>query len=486
MQEFFISVVAFIVLVGVMVVVHEFGHFAVAKLCGVRVEAFSVGFGPRLFGIKYGETDYKVCLLPLGGYVKMTGENPEQNLEMPGSTPGTPVLQQAFEKGGSGDSAKALSPSGTYPSLADDPGAFTNHPRWQRMLIGVAGPVANFILAFGLMLFYFGVFNEVPKAEISVPTVEWVAPDSSAAKAGIQPGDIIRSFETVKNPDWEAINRRSALNQGQVVPVTVDRGGKTLQLFVEVSAPARGQDFDFMDTGYYPEFVPGPIGVKEVEPGYPAAQAGLRNGDSIVAVDGHAFHAVVTLLAYMQEGGGKPLTLTVVRNGVTLPPIVAQPTKIENAWKLGFAPRQTPLHNDPLPLNQAIQKSTKFCIDNSTMIFDVLGGIFTHKVAVSQLSGPVGIARMAGDAAETKGWLPKFVLAAGISLNLGILNLMPFPILDGGLIMLLIIESVIRRDINIDVKERIYQAAFVVLLVFFAFIIVSDVSKLPLFTHLKP
>jgi len=356
MQEFFISVVAFIVLVGVMVVVHEFGHFAVAKLCGVRVEAFSVGFGPRLFGIKYGETDYKVCLLPLGGYVKMTGENPEQNLEMPGSTPGTPVLQQAFEKGGSGDSAKALSPSGTYPSLADDPGAFTNHPRWQRMLIGVAGPVANFILAFGLMLFYFGVFNEVPKAEISVPTVEWVAPDSSAAKAGIQPGDIIRSFETVKNPDWEAINRRSALNQGQVVPVTVDRGGKTLQLFVEVSAPARGQDFDFMDTGYYPEFVPGPIGVKEVEPGYPAAQAGLRNGDSIVAVDGHAFHAVVTLLAYMQEGGGKPLTLTVVRNGVTLPPIVAQPTKIENAWKLGFAPRQTPLHNDPLPLNQAIQK----------------------------------------------------------------------------------------------------------------------------------
>jgi len=164
MQEFFISVVAFIVLVGVMVVVHEFGHFAVAKLCGVRVEAFSVGFGPRLFGIKYGETDYKVCLLPLGGYVKMTGENPEQNLEMPGSTPGTPVLQQAFEKGGSGDSAKALSPSGTYPSLADDPGAFTNHPRWQRMLIGVAGPVANFILAFGLMLFYFGVFNEVPKA----------------------------------------------------------------------------------------------------------------------------------------------------------------------------------------------------------------------------------------------------------------------------------------------------------------------------------
>lgn len=486
MHEFFVSIVAFIVLVGVMVVVHEFGHFAVAKLCGVRVEAFSVGFGPRLFGIVYGETDYKICLLPLGGYVKMTGENPEQNLEIPGATPGTPVIQQAFEKSTGGHPQKALSPSGSYPSLADDPGAFTNHPRWQRMLIGVAGPVANFILAFGLMLFYFGVFNEVAKYEVKEPTIEWVAPDSAAAKAGIQPGDIIRQFENIKDPDWDAINRRSSVNQGQIVPITVDRGGKILQLSVEVTAPARGQDFDLMDTGYYPELVPGPIGVKEVEAGYPAAQAGLRAGDAIVSVDGHAFHTVQTLLAYMQKGGGKPLTLTVVRNGLTLPPIVAQPTKIDSAWKLGFAPRQTPFRHDPLPLNQALQKSTTFCIDNSTMIFDVLGGIFTHKVAVSQLSGPVGIARMAGDAAETKGWLPKFVLAAGISLNLGILNLMPFPILDGGLIMLLIIESVIRRDINIDVKERIYQAAFVVLLVFFAFIIVSDVSKLPLFTHLKP
>jgi regulator of sigma E protease len=221
-------------------------------------------------------------------------------------------------------------------------------------------------------------------------------------------------------------------------------------------------------------------------PGYPAAQAGLRAGDAIVAVDGHAFHAVQTLLAYMQKGEGKSLTLTVVRNGVTLPPLVAKPTMYENAWKLGFAPRPTPLRHDPLPFDQALQKSTAFCVDNSTMIFDVLGGIFTHKISVSQLSGPVGIARMAGDAAETRGWLPKFVLAAGISLNLGILNLMPFPILDGGLILLLTIESVIRRDINIDVKERIYQAAFVVLLVFTAFIIVSDVSKLPLFTHLKP
>src|SRR5450755_3846111 len=121
MHEFLVAAVAFIVLVGIMVVVHEFGHFAVAKLCKVRVEAFSFGFGPRLFGFKHGDTDYKVCLLPLGGFVKMTGENPGEE----------------------------------FPT--DDPGAFMAHPRWQRMLIGVAGPLSNFILAFVVMVFYFGV-----------------------------------------------------------------------------------------------------------------------------------------------------------------------------------------------------------------------------------------------------------------------------------------------------------------------------------------
>src|ERR1700691_156623 len=133
MHEFFVSALAFIVLIGIMVVVHEFGHFAVAKLCGVRVESFSVGFGPRLFGIKYGDTDYKICLLPLGGYVKMTGEGPT---DMPIGT--------------GADSGVS----------ADDPGAFSSHPRWQRMLIGVAGPASNFILAFVAMIFYYGWINE--------------------------------------------------------------------------------------------------------------------------------------------------------------------------------------------------------------------------------------------------------------------------------------------------------------------------------------
>jgi regulator of sigma E protease len=137
-------------------------------------------------------------------------------------------------------------------------------------------------------------------------------------------------------------------------------------------------------------------------------------------------------------------------------------------------------------LSHAVAESKDFCVENSTLIVDMLGRILTHKVSVSQLSGPVGIAQIAGQAAEMKEWSPKFGLAAAISLNLGILNLLPFPILDGGMILFLLIESVFRRDINIKVKERIYQGAFVVLVAFFVFIIFNDVTKLPFFTHLKP
>src|SRR5580698_1878832 len=477
MHEFLVSVVAFIVLVGVMVVVHEFGHFAVAKLCGVRVEAFSVGFGPRLVGFKYGETDYKICALPLVGYVKMTGETPDQ---ISGSTPGTPVVGQLFEKI---PGQEAFS-----ESLADDPGAFTSHPRWQRMLIGVAGPVANFLLSLAIMFFYFGWINEEPKHEVKTTTVEWVVPDSPAAQAGFQSGDIITHFETMNNPDWDQVNQHAALNQGQTVPVTVDRGGQTVELSMHLPPPPKGQDeFDISDLGAIPEFVPGPIGVKEVTAGWPAAQAGLHDGDKILSVDGHPFHTVQALLAYMQYGQGKALTLVVERNGVTLPPMVAHPGKLDaNGWKLGFVPVPIPVANSPLPLGEALVKSEKFCVENSTLIVEVLERIVTRKFSVAQMSGPVGIARMAGDAAETKGWLPKLGLAAEISLNLGIINLMPFPILDGGLILLLLIESVIRRDIEVNIKERIYQAAFVVIVAFFAFTLFNDVTKLPFFTHLKP
>ena len=455
MHDFLVSAAAFIVLIGIMVVVHEFGHFAVAKLCGVRVEAFSVGFGPRLFGIKRGDTDYKVCMLPLGGYVKMTGESPSEEA-------------QAAEGGG--------------PSLLEDPGAFIAHPRWQRMLIALAGPAANFVLAFVAMAFYFGWINEVPAHEVKTTTVEWVVPGSAAAQAGIAPGDTITQFDTAKNPSWDQIFGRMSIDGNQTVPVKVDRDGSEVALSMHLPAEVSGDDL----AGMLPQYMHGSIGIQSVSPGMPAEQAGLKGGDAIVSVDGHPFHTVTSLLAYMQAGQGKPIALMVQRDGAMTGPIIARPLKIDTGWKLGFLAVPPKIRNAPMPLDAAIRKSGQFCVDGSMLIVQMLERIVMHKVPANQLAGPVGIARMAGDVAETKGWYSKFYLAGEISLNLGIVNLMPFPILDGGMILLLLIESGLRHDISINVKERIYQAAFVVLVMFFVFIIFNDVTKLPIFSRVRP
>jgi regulator of sigma E protease len=458
MHAFLVSAAAFIVLVGVMVVVHEFGHFVVAKLCRVRVEAFSFGFGPRLFGFKLGETDYKVCLLPLGGFVKMTGESPEQNLEAPGTL---------------------------APDVANDPGAFTSHPRWQRMLIGVAGPCANFVLTLALMMFYYSFINEVTAVSVKTTTIEWVTPGSVAEQAGLESGDVITRFDGANNPDWDIVYEHMRLNANQSVPVSVERGGETLQTHLQIPASAKSDSFDPSDAGISPQYLPGPIAVAEVQAGTPAAQAGLQPGDLIESVDGHAFHYTPSLLAYMQWDQGKPMALVVQRNGATVD-LTATPAKLDTAYKLGFAPKLVPIRDEPLPLGAAWNKSALFFKNNALLVGEVLERLFTHRLSVSQLMGPVGIAQAAGEAAEMNGWFPKFGLAGQISLQLGILNLLPFPILDGGLILLLLIESVLRQDISLVIKERIYQAAFVVIAVFTIFVLFNDVSRLGLIPHFKP
>jgi regulator of sigma E protease len=452
MHVFLVSAAAFLVLIGLMVVVHEFGHFAVAKLCGVRVEAFSIGFGPRLFGIKYGDTDYKVCLLPVGGFVKMTGENPSE--EQP----------------------------------VDDPAAFSSHPRWQRMLIGVAGPASNFILAFVLMVMYFGWINEVP--DIRTVTLEWVTPGSSADQAGLHPGDVIRQLGSITNPDLETVADTIHNNPDRTLPVAVLHNGQMVQSSLHITTKSADKgDFGPSQTGLFLQYEYGPIRVDQVVADSPAEHAGLLAGDAIIGVDGHPFHTLDPLVDYLQTGQGKPITLTIERNGTTLPPVVVRPTPQDTQWRLGFVavpPPDPPVTRRPLPFSTAVSESREFCATSSVMIVDVLRKLLTHQASVKQLAGPVGIAHAAGQAAETKYWAPKFELAAGISLNLGILNLLPFPILDGGLILLLLIESALRHDISINVKERIYQAAFVVLVMFFVYVSFNDVAKLSIFSKFKP
>ena len=452
------ATVSFLLVLGVMVLVHEFGHFAVAKLCGVRVEVFSLGFGTRLFGVKWGDTDYRVSALPLGGYVKMSGE-----------TPGS--------------------------ETTGDPGEFSSHPRWQRVLIAVAGPIANFILAFVLMAGLYMMHNEVEQYLDSPAVLDVVPPNSPAGRAGLQTGDRVMRFDSEQNPTWEKLTDRALLDVNTTVPVTVERivSGQTKQFSTELllADPSKGQDFEIESLGLLPKEQDGPVIIEDVMPGNPAAKAGLQAGDGLVSVNGQQVHGVPAVIAVLDEAGNKAANLVVERNGkqlsVTVQPVWADYGTGQPGYRLGFTAAPPPFHVEQLPLPQAVRRSVSYNLRYSGYILDILHRMFTrHGAVMQQLSGPIGMARMIGEAAEMHGWEPIIGLTALISLNLGIMNLLPIPILDGGMILLLCIEGLLRRDLKQEFKERMYQVAFVMLILFFAFIMVNDVSKLNLFSRLKP
>jgi regulator of sigma E protease len=454
MPSFSTDLISMLVVLGIMVLVHETGHFLVAKMFGVRVEVFSIGFGKRLFGFKRGDTDYRISLLPLGGYVKMSGENPGEE-------------------------------------TSGDPAEFTSKPRWQRILIGLAGPVANFLLAFALVTGLYMMHNEVFNY-LSQPAVldGFVPPDSPAGRAGIQGGDRIVRYDNEQNPTWEQVDIRTDLDLNSTIPVVLDRNGQTVTVNLAIQNPTHSQEFDAETLGLLPKVQEEPLSVEELEHGMPAEKAGLKAGDRILAVDGHQLHYVRSFLAYLQMKAGQQVNLTVLRKGetlnLTIQPALADDGTGHRGYRLGFQPGRPPFHVEQLPLIAAVKSSVKFNARNSGYILEVLHKLFTRQTAVQNLSGPVGIAQQTGLAISMPGWQPIIDLMALISLNLGIFNLLPIPILDGGMILLLLIEGTIRRDINQEVKERIYQVAFVVLILFAVFVMFNDFSKLPIFSRLKP
>jgi regulator of sigma E protease len=191
----------------------------------------------------------------------------------------------------------------------------------------------------------------------------------------------------------------------------------------------------------------------------------------------------------LADGKGAPIALTVRRNGAVLPPIVVKPYQVDSTWRLGFTRgpmKEPPLRFQPMPIGRAVASSADFSKDSSLMIVDLLKKLFTHQASIKEVSGPIGIIQVAGDAATSHSWDYVFKLSAAISINLGIVNLLPFPILDGGMILFLLIESVLRRAINIKVKEIIYQAAFLMILAFFLVVSFNDIARLPIFMHFKP
>ena len=304
MSFFLTSTVSMLVVLGIMVLVHEFGHFAVAKLCGVRVEVFSVGFGKRLFGFRHGDTDYRLSLLPLGGYVKMSGETPGEE-------------------------------------STGDPAEFNAHPRWQRILIGLAGPVSNFLLALLLMTGFYMMHNEVEAFRSQPANIDFVSDHTAAATAGLKAGDLITRFDNVNNPTWEQVSIRAALNVGQTVPVDVRRDGQTVTTLLAIPNPRGSDDFDFDTVGFVPRMQDYPVRVRQIEAGMPAAKAGLKAGDQILSVNGLTLHSVDAMLAFLQQDNGRPIQLTVQRGGQTfqveLQPVMADEPNGHRLYRIGFA-----------------------------------------------------------------------------------------------------------------------------------------------------
>lgn len=445
-----------LIVLGIMVLVHEFGHFIVAKLFNVRVEVFSIGFPPRLFGFKRGGTDYRICLLPFGGYVKMAGGDP-------------------------GD------------SRTGDPDELTSKPRWQRVLISFAGPAANFILAFLLMAGLYMTYNQVENWLTGPAVTDVIPQDSAAWKAGIRPGDKIVRFDKLKNPTWEQLEDRAAADANTTVPMTLERtvDGQPQEVHTSlfINDPSKDDDFDVDSLGLLPKKQDGPLGVRDVIAGDPASKAGLKAGDKIVAIDGQPVYSVDAVTAWLQQSDGHPVMLNVLRGNQHLT-LMATPIWGDNGtgkmgYRLGFYPELPPYHIEQLSLPKAVRASIKINAQYSGLILHVLRRMVSRPSNVQQFSGPIGIAKATGEAVSMPGWKPLIGLMAGISLNLGILNLLPFPILDGGTILFLLIEGTLRRDLNQELKERMYQVAFVVIVLFFVFIMFNDVAKLNLLPKMK-
>jgi regulator of sigma E protease len=434
-----ISIASIVAVLGILVFVHEFGHYAVAKLCKVRVEVFSIGFGKRLWGFRRGETDYRISALPLGGYVKMAGENPME-------------------------------------SRTGDAGEFTSHPRWQRFCIAIAGPAMNIILAIVVLTGVYMVHYERPLFADQPAVIGWVLEGTPAQQSGFQSGDKIIRIQNISNPTWEDVVYRGALNANRPVEVDVQRGNETLRKTV---TPKPGRD-QMGEVGWLPK---GPAIVDRVDPELPAAKAGLQPGDELLSVNNISVSSgdARALSLVLEANKDKPIQLSVLRQGqpmqFTLTPLYTDDPDHpgDKRYRIGVVVPEA-VRVDKLPFASALSVSVAQCRKDSGLVFELLGRVFERPATVKSFSSPIGMAKFAGEAAK-KGRIQWLLFLAVVSLQLALFNLLPIPILDGGLMLMLLIEGIIRRDIKQEVKERVYQAAFVFLMLFAAVVIYNDVIK---------
>jgi regulator of sigma E protease len=425
------SLLAFLFVLGVLVFVHELGHFIVARRNGVRCLTFSLGFGPKLLQTKRGDTVYCISAIPLGGYVKMAGETVED------------------EREGKDDE-------------------FLSKTKWQRFQILIAGPAMNIILAVVVMTVVLYQGAQLPLFEEQPPRIGSVAEGSPAAEAGIEIGDRILSVAGREVDTWEAFMMAVAPRADREIEVVLRRAGgvQTLQV-----TPSSQTSFNLGDLGVGPYVSPQVVGMLPLSSA--AKDAGILVGDVIEAIDGREMPQE-QLVQAINDRPGEPVTVGVRRDGERRD-IVVTPRLVDGVGMIGVSLNAEMRIIEPGPF-EAFTMSLEQNYEWSGLIFQTLVGLVTRDTPTSQLVGPVGIAQLSGSAAQI-GWVSLFGLMSMISLNLGILNLLPIPILDGGHIAIMALEGVSRRDFSVRLKERMLLAGFVVLMTLMVTVIYNDLTR---------
>jgi len=437
--------IAFIFILGSAVVLHEFGHFIVAKLFKIRVETFSVGFGPRLFGKKWGQTDYRVSAIPLGGYVKLGGDESNAPLE--------------------GDGAEDIPPEEQY----------NLRPRWQRISVALAGPIMNILTALAIPFTAAFIYG-VPATPSAV--VYYVHQGGAADQAGLKPGDRIVAFNGTRNPNWDSITGDALLSPGHALPIVIDRNGSNINLTITPTTRVEnGEAAGTLD--FIPDYGGLPVVVDSVAPNSPAEAAGLKRDDRFISIGGEDVKSSAQVTEYVGDHDKQPIAMTIERDGKTIQ-LTSDDRRI-NGNKLGF------IVVEKYPLLAAnVSSAGKYAVDQNIQILRLtgkaLGQVFSGQRSVrNTLSGPIGIYQATQKSIERLGWDGVFGMLGFLSLNLGIFNLLPIPVLDGGAIFLFLIEgllALIGLSISTAVRERIQQVGFVMVLLLMVFVLSNDFLKL--------